>query len=233
MKLFKNLAVVTVGMLSSGIAIQAADKEEKVADRLEATNVVLGEMMRADDKGVPQDLLNRARCVVIIPGSKKAAFIVGAKYGKGFAVCHKASGSGWTAPAAMRVEGGSFGFQIGASETDAILIVQNESGMKKLLESKFTLGGDVSVAAGPVGRDLSAETDAQMHAEILSYSRSRGIFAGVALTGATLRPDDDDNTAMYGPGMTNKQILAGDVKPTPAAMPLEERLNKYAVRKSS
>lgn len=218
--------------LLSAFAANAAVNPGKVDDRLASASTVLGEMMRADDKGVPQDLLNTAACVVIIPGVKKAGFILGAKYGKGFAVCHKASGHGWAAPAAIRVEGGSFGFQIGASETDAILIIQNESGMKKLLESKFTLGADASVAGGPVGRDLSAETDAQMHAEILSYSRSRGLFAGLALSGATLRPDDDDNTAMYGAGMTNRQILEGDVKPTAAAMPLIHHLDKYADRRT-
>lgn len=231
MKILKSAAVFTAGLMST-FAMQAADREMKVEDRLAAANVVLGEMMRADDKGVPQDLLNRAQCVVVIPGAKKAGFIIGAKYGKGFAVCHKPGGHGWTAPAAMQVEGGSFGFQIGASETDAILIIQNEGGMRKLLQDKFTLGGDASIAGGPLGRDLSAETDAQMHAEIL-YSRSRGLFAGIALTGATLRPDHDDNMAMYGQGVDSKQILTGDVKPTPAAMPLEHRLDKYAVRKSS
>jgi lipid-binding SYLF domain-containing protein len=227
-----KLTVITATTLMSAFAVQAADRAEKVDDRLAAANTVLGEMMRADDKGVPQDLLNTAQCVVVIPGVKKAGFIVGAKYGKGFAVCHKPSGHGWTAPAAMRVEGGSFGFQIGASETDAILIIQNERGMKKLLEDKFTLGADASVAGGPVGRDLSAETDAQMHAEILSYSRSRGLFAGLALTGATLRPDDDDNTAMYGAGMTNRKILMGDVAAPAAAMALEHRLDKYADRRN-
>jgi len=122
-----NLTVITATTLMSAFALQAADRAEKVDDRLASANTVLGEMMRADDKGVPQDLLNTAQCVVVIPGVKKAGFIVGAKYGKGFAVCHKPSGHGWTAPAAMRVEGGSFGFQIGASETDAVLIVQNET----------------------------------------------------------------------------------------------------------
>jgi SH3 domain-containing YSC84-like protein 1 len=228
-----SFTVLATSTLLAGFALQAADRVEKVDDRLAAANTVLGEMMRADDKGVPQDLLAKARCVVVIPGVKKAGFIVGAKYGKGFAVCHKMSGTGWTAPASMRVEGGSFGFQIGASETDAILIIQNESGMKKLIQDKFTLGADASVAGGPVGRDLSAETDAQMRAEILSYSRSRGLFAGIALTGATLRPDDDDNTALYGSGVSNKQILAGDVKAPAAAAALEHRLDKYAIMKTN
>jgi lipid-binding SYLF domain-containing protein len=164
---------------------------------------------------------------------KKAGFIVGGKYGKGFAVCHKPGGKGWSAPAAVRIEGGSFGLQIGASETDVILIVQNESGMKKLLEDKFTLGGDAEATAGPVGRNASAQTDAQMRAEILSYSRSRGIFAGISLSGATLRPDDDDNMELYGKRMTNKEILAGGIPMPAAAKRLDMALSKYAVRKTS
>jgi lipid-binding SYLF domain-containing protein len=228
-----QITLWTAAALLSAMTLQGAEKAAKVEDRLAAANIVLGEMMRADDKGVPQDLLNRAECVVIIPGVKKGAFIIGAKYGKGFAVCHNASGHGWTAPAAIRVEGGSVGFQIGGSETDVILIVQNESGMKKLLEDKFTLGADATIAGGPVGRDLSAETDAQLHAEMLSYSRSRGLFAGLALSGATLRPDDEDNTALYGPEANNRKILHGDYKPTAAAMPLEHRLEKYADRRSN
>jgi len=231
MKLSKITSFAATTLLSA-FALQATESVEKVDDRLANANTVLGEMMRADDKGVPQDLLNTAQCVVIIPGVKKVGFIIGGKYGKGFVLCHKPSGHGWSAPAAMRVEGGSFGFQIGASETDAILIVQNESGMKKLIQDKFTLGADASVAGGPLGRDLSAETDAQMHAEILSYSRSRGLFAGIALTGATLRPDADDNTALYGPGMTTKQIVSGEVKWPAAAGPLEHRLDKYAERRT-
>jgi lipid-binding SYLF domain-containing protein len=232
MKMPKFSMIAATALLSS-FTLHAEDKLMKTDDRLNAANVVLGEMMRADDKGVPQDLLNRAQCVVVVPGVKKGAFIVGAKFGKGFAVCHKAGGHGWTAPAAMQMEGGSFGFQIGASETDVILIVQNESGMRKLLQDKFTLGGDASVAGGPVGRDLSAETDLQMRAEMLSYSRTRGLFAGLSLTGATLRPDGDDNAALYGPGVSMKQILAGDVKAPASAMPLLHRLDKYADRKTN
>jgi lipid-binding SYLF domain-containing protein len=188
-------------------------------------------MMAASDKGVPQDLLDQAQCVVVIPGLKKAGFIVGGKYGKGFAACRKAGGHGWTAPAAMRIEGGSFGLQIGASETDVILIVKNESGMHKLLEDKFTLGAGAEVTAGPVGRDLSAQTDAQMRAEILSYSRSRGVFAGLTLNGATLRPDKDDNIALYGHDTSNKEILTGTIAPPAAAADFERALDKYSMRK--
>ena len=131
-------------------------------DRLDASADALTDMMRASDQGIPQDLIDKARCVVVIPGMKKAGFIFGAEYGRGFAVCRRHGGVGWSAPAAMRSEGGSFGFQIGASDTDIVLLVMNEGGMKRLLSDKFTLGGDASVAAGPIGRDVSARTDAEM-----------------------------------------------------------------------
>ena len=140
---------------SINTAAFAADREIKVDDRLDASAETLTDMMKADDKGVPQDLLDKARCVVVVPGMKKAGFIFGAKYGRGFAVCRRAGGLGWSAPAAMRVEGGSVGFQIGASETDIVLLVMNEGGMKRLLSDKFTIGGDATAAAGPVGRDVS------------------------------------------------------------------------------
>src|SRR5579863_2161327 len=167
----------------------AADREIKIDDRLDASSDTLNDMMKASDKGIPQDLIEKAQCVVVIPGMKKAGFIFGGEEGRGFAVCRRHDGVGWSAPAAMRSEGGSFGFQIGASETDVVLLVMNDGGMKHLLADKFTLGGDASVAAGPIGRDMSAQTDAMMNSEMLSYSRSRGLFAGIALKGATLRPD--------------------------------------------
>ncbi|HXE64622.1 MAG TPA: lipid-binding SYLF domain-containing protein [Bryobacteraceae bacterium] len=203
----------------------AADQEAKVNDRLEASVDTLKEMMHAADKGIPQDLLDKARCVVVIPGMKKAGFILGAKYGSGFAACRK-SGGGWTAPAAMRVEGGSVGFQIGASETDVILLVMNESGMRHLLEDKFTLGGNASVAAGPVGRTAQAETDAAMHAEMLAYSRARGLFAGISLEGATLRGDQDADRELYGHDIHNREILSGSVTTPAAAAAFEHALNR-------
>jgi lipid-binding SYLF domain-containing protein len=168
---------------------------------------------------------------VIVPGIKKAAFIVGGKYGKGFIECRRVSGKGWSAPAAVKVEGGSFGFQIGGSETDAIMLVMNKRGAEKLLSSKFTLGADASVAAGPVGRTASADTDLKLQAEILTYSRARGVFAGVALDGATLRPDNETNTEMYGGRRTNKQILRGGAKATDAGTQLAADLNRYSTRK--
>ena len=162
--------------------------------------------------------------------SKKGAFIVGAKYGKGFMLCRKASGVGWSAPAAIRVEGGSVGFQIGGSETDVVMLVNSEPGAKKLLQDKFTLGADASVAAGPVGRTSSAETDAQLHAEILTYSRSRGLCRRT-LQGATLRPDEDWNKDLYGSALTNKEIVLNSTPVPPPAARLEAVLNKYSSRK--
>ncbi len=201
------------------------------AKRLDDSAEMLTDIMSAPDKGIPQDLLEKAQCIVVVPGLKKGAFIVGAKYGKGFMLCRKTSGVGWSAPAAIRVEGGSFGFQIGGSETDVVMLVNSESGAKKLLASKFTLGADASVAAGPVGRTSSAETDAQLHAEILTYSRSRGIFAGISLQGATLRPDEDWNRELYGSALTNKEIVMGNTPAPPPAAKLLSVLDKYSSRK--
>ena len=198
--------------------------------RLEEAATVLSEVMEIADKAIPQDLLNRAQCIVIVPGLKKGAFIVGGKFGRGFFACRKADKVGWSAPAGIKVEGGSFGFQLGGSETDVIMIVQNESGAKRLLSSKFTLGGDASVAAGPVGRSAAADTDLTMRAEILTYSRSRGLFAGVALQGATLRADEEANKALYGKTITPKEIVAESAAPAKADKLLEQ-LNKYSSRK--
>jgi len=209
-----------------------AQKESGAADRLDASADVLRDMMHADDKGIPQDLMNKAQCVVVIPNMKKAGFIWGAKYGRGYAVCRRRGGSGWTAPAGMRIEGGSFGLQIGGSESDAVVLVNNESGMKHLLSDKFTLGGDASIAAGPVGRDASAQTDVELHAEMLSYSRSRGIFVGIALEGATLRPDKEADRELYGRDVTNREILTGgDIKAPASAEKLEHALNRESARK--
>ncbi len=212
------------GSLST--AVFAAEKAIKVDDRLNASADTVVAMMTASDQGIPHDLLDKARCIVVIPGMKKAGFIFGAEEGRGFAVCRRAGGKGWSAPAAMRSEGGSFGFQIGASETDVILLIMNDGGMRHLLSDKFTVGGDASVAAGPIGRDASAQTDAMMNAEILSYSRSRGAFAGIALTGVTLRPDGDTNKELYGRDATNHEILTGDFKTPAAAARFERALNR-------
>jgi lipid-binding SYLF domain-containing protein len=207
-----------------GTTTFAAEKEIKVTDRLDAATDTLIDMMRADDKGIPQDLMNKARCVVVVPGMKKAGFIVGAKYGRGFAACRDSAG--WSAPAGMRVEGGSVGFQIGASETDVILLMMNDGGMKHLLSDKFTIGAEATAAGGPVGRDVSAATDAMLNAEILSYSRSRGLFAGISLDGATLRPDGPTNRDLYGRQATNREVLAGGIKTPAAARDFRHALNR-------
>src|SRR3984957_14583235 len=171
-------------------AAVACAAESDAPKRLQAAADSFKEVMGTPDKSIPQDLLNKAQCIVIVPGLKKGAFIVGAKYGKGFASCRSKDGLGWSAPGAVRVEGGSFGFQIGGEKTDVFMLVMNKRGMDRLLATKFTLGGDATVAAGPVGRSTQAETDAAMTAEILTWSRARGLFAGVALAGATLRAKD-------------------------------------------
>ena len=223
-----SIAVIAVAAALSP-ALFAATEADK---RLDSAADLVNDMMNASDKGIPQDLLNKSECVVLIPGLKKAAFVLGAKFGRGFAMCRRATGTGWTAPAAIRVEGGSLGFQIGASEQDVLLLVMNESGMKRLLADKFTLGAEATAAAGPVGRDATAQTDAVMRAEMLSYSRSRGLFAGISLQGATLRPDADANEEMYGKAITNKEILTSDLKPPAAAAKLENLMDRNSVRKT-
>jgi lipid-binding SYLF domain-containing protein len=228
----KTLAAILAFAGSMTTASLAADRAIKIDDRLEASADTLNDMMRAADKGIPQDLIDKARCVVVIPGMKKAGFIFGAEVGRGFAACRKAGGSGWSAPAAMRTEGGSFGFQIGASETDVVLLVMNEGGMRRLLSDKFTLGGDASVAAGPIGRELTAQTDVMMSAEMLSYSRSRGLFAGISLQGATLRPDGETNRELYGHDATNHEILTGDFKTPEAARRFEHALHRDSAERS-
>jgi lipid-binding SYLF domain-containing protein len=206
----------------------AVDKES--AKRLDESAAVFSEVMAAPDKGIPQEMLENAHCIVIVPGMKTAAFLVGGKYGKGYLSCRNKNRAGWSAPATVRIEGGSVGFQIGGSQTDLIMLVMNERGADKLLSSKFTLGAEGSVAAGPVGRTATAQTDAQMHAEILSWSRSQGLFAGLALEGATLRQDQDDNTKLYGRKLENRAIVTSGMAAPKAAAKLLNLLNKYSAR---
>jgi lipid-binding SYLF domain-containing protein len=230
------MRITLVTILAAGAVVftplAMAESESSAVDRLNASADVLADMMHASDKGIPQDLMNKAECVVVIPNMKKAGFIWGAKYGRGYAVCRRRGGVGWTAPAGMRIEGGSFGLQIGGSESDAVVLIKADKGMKHLLQDKFTLGGDASVAAGPVGRDASAQTDAEMHAEMLSYSRSRGIFAGIVLEGATMRPDREADRELYGKDIGNREILTGgSIQPPAAAERLEHELNRESARK--
>ena len=222
-----KLKLIAVVALGAALAAAQTDADKRAQEAAS----VLNEVMSIPEKSIPQDLLNKAECVVIMPGMKKGAFIVGGKYGRGFASCRKEGNVGWSAPAGMRIEGGSVGFQIGRAETDVIMLVMNQRGMQKLLTSKFTLGADASVAAGPLGRDTSAQTDALMHAEILTWSRQRGVFAGISLNGATMREDGDANTELYGSKLPNKQIVTGGTGVPPGAVPLVTALNKYSSRK--
>jgi lipid-binding SYLF domain-containing protein len=205
-------------------------KNNDSVKRLNEAAAVFSEIMAAPDKGIPQDMLANAHCIVIVPGLKTGAFLVGGKYGKGYVSCRSKAGTGWSAPGTVRIEGGSVGFQIGGSTTDLIMLVMNERGADKLLSSKFTLGAEGSVAAGPVGRTATAQTDAQMHAEILSWSRSQGLFAGLALEGATLRQDLDDNTQLYGKRLENRTIVTTPVRTPNAAAKLISLLDKYSAR---
>jgi lipid-binding SYLF domain-containing protein len=199
--------------------------------RLQNAAQAFKEVMGIPDKSIPQELLNRAYCVIIVPNLKKGAFVFGAQYGKGFVTCRKKDNVGWTAPGAIRIEGGSFGLQIGGTETDVFMLVTNQRGMDRLLSTKFTIGGDAAAAAGPVGRATQAETDAALTAEILTWSRARGLFAGISLKGSTLRPDDDDNRELYGKSITNREILTGNVPPPASATALLDDLNRYSSRK--
>ena len=220
-----KLLIVTA--LALAPLLGAAKMDNEPAKRLDEAAAVFTEVMATPDKSIPQDMLENAHCIVIVPGLKTGAFIFGGKYGKGYLSC-RAKGAGWSAPGTVRIEGGSVGFQIGGSETDLIMLVMNERGMDKLLSSKFTLGAEGSVAAGPVGRTATAQTDAQMHAEILSWSRSQGLFAGLALEGATLRQDLDDNATLYGKKLENRQIVTKRVRVPASAAKLIALLNKHS-----
>jgi SH3 domain-containing YSC84-like protein 1 len=198
-----------------------------VDKRLQNSTLAFREIMQEPDKGIPRDLLDKSRCVVIIPGVKKAAFVVGGKYGRGFVSCRRNGAGRFETPAAIRIEGGSYGLQIGGSSTDVFMLIMNESGMNKLLSDKFTIGGEAGAAAGPVGRNASANTDVLLHAEMLSWSRSRGLFAGVSLEGSTLRQDGREDEELYGRKVTNSEILQGEFKTPVSARILVAELNRY------
>lgn len=216
----------SLALLASGL-LMADDTSKRLTDSAE----VFQEIMETADKAIPQKLLDKAECAIIVPGMKKGAFIIGGKFGRGFVLCRREA-AGWGPPAAIRVEGGSVGFQIGGAETDVIMLLMNQRGVGRLSQSKFTLGADASVAAGPVGRQATAETDALMTAEILTWSRSRGVFAGVSLQGATLRPDKNTNTDMYKQTWAIKDIVHSGLEPSDAGKELIKLLNKYSSRKT-
>jgi lipid-binding SYLF domain-containing protein len=217
---------ILVSLLMTVPLFAARDDMDEHTKRIHEASVTLHELLNAGDRGIPEHLINRAQCIGIIPDLKRAGFILGAKYGKGVLTCRTAGG-GWSAPATMRVEGGSIGLQIGAGETDMVFLVMNHSGQEKLLRDKFTVGGDASVMAGPVGRSSQAQTDAAMTAEILAYSRAHGVFGGVALEGATLRPDNDDNAKIYGHAVSVREIVHGDVAPPASASGLLNELSRF------
>ena len=210
MMLLKRWTVVMIGVLALAPAIFASDHEgaKKEEDRIANSSAVMGEILNVPDN-IPRDLLDKARCVVVIPSVLKAAFVVGGDYGRGTMLCRtgKDSSGPWGAPAMYALEGGSIGFQIGGEATDFVLLIMNDRGANSLLHSKVKLGGDASIAAGPVGRTAAADTDAYMRSEILSYSRARGVFAGVSLEGSTLRPDNKADRALYGRSVTAAQII--------------------------
>jgi lipid-binding SYLF domain-containing protein len=223
-------------LLALPVLADSTDDPKRRADdqkRIEAAAVTLSEIMHAKDSGIPQDLMKKAHCVGIIPSLKRAGFIVGAKYGKGVVTCRMHDSNRWTAPSMIILEGGNIGFQIGVGETDVIFTVMNQSGEDKLMKDKITIGADAAGMIGPLGRETQAQTDALMHAEILSWSRSRGVFAGVSLEGASLRADNDDNRALYGRDIRQQEILHGEVMPPPEARAIYTELDRYAPKSYS
>lgn len=207
-------------------ADETAAKDSKATDRVQAAADVLDQIQNTPDKGIPEDVLRSAECVAVVPSMLKGGFIFGGKYGRGLASCR--TPKGWSSPAFFTVEGGSFGFQIGGQAVDLIMLIMNDNGMKSLLSSKFELGADASVAAGPVGRLAEGDTDWKMRAEVLTYSRARGIFAGVTLNGAVVKQDKDSTREFYGHMVTFPASLKGEVDPPASASPFLTTLAKWA-----
>ena len=217
----QTVSVLLLGTLVLPVALWAD------ADRLKTAETVIKEMAGSADKGISEDLFAKAKCVVIIPGVKKGAIGVGGQYGRGYISCRHGQRNEWSAPGGIRIEGGSIGLQIGGQDTDVIMLVMNDRGVDRVLADKFTVGADAAVAAGPVGRQASAQTDATMMAEMLALSRTRGVFAGVALQGSTLREDSSENKALYGKEMSNKDIVRSDLTIPVAAKGLIAELARY------
>lgn len=214
--------------LVAGLALPAMAGSTRDDDihRIRSAADVFYDITRTPENSIPLGLAQSSACIAIIPGEKHFAFVVGGKYGKGLVTCR--TGNTWSAPAFVMISGGSFGFQIGGSSTDLILVFKNRNGLKKLLSDKFKIGGDATAAAGPVGRNAGASTDIELHAEILTYSRSRGLFAGISLDGAVFEPDEDGDIAMYGSGVTHEDILDGKVAPPQEAQDLLKEISTYA-----
>lgn len=219
--------LIAVALLLTGLGLPAfasSDRDDDIS-RIHASARVFREIMDTPDKAIPQELLESAKCIAVIPGEKKAAFIFGANYGKGLVTCRTAAG--WSAPLFLAISGGSWGLQIGGSSTDVVMIIRSELGVRSLLSDKFTLGGDATAAAGPVGRHAAADTDLKLNAEILTYSRSKGAFAGISLDGAVVQADRTGDQAIYGANVERKQILDGAVRVPRAAQGLISEIGQY------
>ena len=224
----KKSACLTLVVLLFSVFLAADDqqKESKATDRVQAAADVLNEIQSAPDSGIPQEILGRSECVAVVPSMLKGGFMFGAKYGRGLASCR--TPKGWSAPAFFTIEGGSFGFQIGGQAVDLVMLIMNKEGMQHLLSSEFALGADASVAAGPVGRHAEGDTDWKMRAQVLTYSRARGVFAGVTLNGAVVKQDKDSTRDFYGHMVTSKASLTGEVDAPAAANPFLSTLAKWA-----
>jgi SH3 domain-containing YSC84-like protein 1 len=223
----KLMLWVVVVSLSSFLLAADEPKPSKATDRVQSAADVLNEIQSAPDSGIPQEILSRSECVAVVPSMLKGGFIVGGKYGRGVASCR--TPKGWSAPAFFVVTGGSFGFQIGGQAVDLVMLIMNNDGMQHLLSSQFALGADASVAAGPVGRHAEGNTDWKMRAQVLTYSRARGVFAGVSLNGAVMKQDKDSTREFYGHMVTFKAALTGEVDPPAPANPFLSTLAKWAV----
>ena len=220
-----RMATVALALL---VALPAPARADNAAERLADSASVLRQIMASPDQGIPVPLLAKARCIVIVPGLKKAGFIVGGTYGRGFITCRRQGSNTWGPPAALRMEGGSLGFQIGATESDVIMLLMDQTAVDGVLRSRFTLGAGVEAVAGPVGRGVGAATEGTMNAKILSYTLSRGVFAGATAGGASIRQDLDENEELYGKPLTTREIIDGRMKPPPAASGLIQLLTKYS-----
>lgn len=218
------LTTILVAVLGATL-VSRAESRDAVIKRMEAARLVFHELMQAPDKAIPRELLESAKCIAIIPGEKKAAFIAGGNFGRGLAMCRTTNG--WSGPVFVTIAGGSFGLQIGGTSTDLVLVFRNREGFQRLLKDKFTIGVDASAAGGPVGRTAVAATDIEMHAEILTYSRSRGIFAGVSLDGSAVAPDRSADEALYGKNVDREQILYRKVPVPESAEPLVAEISRY------
>ena len=225
--MMKRISAVTLSVAMAASSLTAFAQNQKLIDRLTAAKGVVAEIMATPDKGIPSDILAGAKCLVVIPSYKKAAFIVGAQYGQGVATCR--TPHGWSAPAFVQLAGGSVGFQIGGQATDLILVAMNDQGLQHMLKNKFKLGADAAASAGPVGRNAQAGTDWKLNAEFLTYSRSKGLFAGIDLDGSVLSQNEDDTRAMYGSNVAFQEVLKGNQVTPPTARPFVSTVAKYFV----